>query len=410
MLNLALRKPAFQSSLSQYSIVSTHTEDAKGANNGHVGCVYGFHTWTERDPWWQVDLEDLFVIHRVVIFNRRDRAERLKRFTLLGSRDGREWEELFRKSDDHVFGGDGEPFIAEIESGPLARFVRVRLDGEAPLHFKECQVFGEHPDAAIRARMREEEEQAEQRRGHIGEGRRGRGLVGGGWAVFVDEENYDRKIVGALEQGQYEGTERHLVSHLVTHVDRVIDMGTGIGMVAMTAARIVGAENVVTFDGNPDIARDARDNFERNGLEGIRSHVGNLRNRQSITDPQETMTFYINREFWASRLSASAADRDTVKTVQIPIFCLEDVIKEHGATVLICDIEGAEVDLLSHADLSGIRLIIMETHYWAVGEAATDQMVRELIMSGFSLHLGVSHTSYLAFRRHLSRDQSEGEV
>jgi hypothetical protein len=115
------------------------------------------------------------------------------------------------------------------------------------------------------------------------------------------------------------------------------------------------------------------------------------------------MRFCINREFWASRLNAPAGDRDVVKTVQVPIFCLEDVIQNHRATVLISDIEGAEVDLFGHADLSGIRLIIMETHYWAVGEVATDEMVRQLIMSGFSIHLGVSHTSYLVFRRHQPR-------
>lgn len=400
MPNLALRKPALQSSVSSYSIGSTAAEDAKGGNNGHFGCLYGFHTRTERDPWWQVDLEDSYLIRRVVIFNRSDQAARLKRFTLLGSRDGREWEELFRKSDDHVFGSDDTPFSAEIDGERLARFMRVRLDGEAPLHFKECQVFGEHPDPAIRARMREEEARAKQRRGYIRDGRRGRVLEIGGFAVFVDDENYDKRIVAALEQGDYEATERNMASHLVTHVDRVIDVGTGIGLVAMTSATIVGPENVLTFDGNPDIASDARDNFERNGLQGIRSHIGNLRNRQSITDPHETMTFYINREFWASRLSASAADPNIVKTVQIPIFCLEDVIKDHQATVLICDIEGAEVDLLSHADLSGIRLIVMETHYWVAGTVATDEMVRRLIMSGFSIHLGFSHTNFLALRRH----------
>jgi FkbM family methyltransferase len=399
VLNLALRKPALQSSASSYSIVSTPNEDAKGGNNGHVDCRYGFHTATERDPWWQVDLEDSFVIRRVVIFNRRDQAERLKRFTLLGSRDGREWEELFRKSDDHAFGSDGEPFTAEIGGELLARFVRVRLDGEAPLHFRECQVFGEHPDPAIRARMREEEALAEQRRGYIRDGRRGRVIEIGGFAVFVDEENYAKSVITPLERGEYEGTERYLVGQLVTHVDRVIDMGTGIGLVSMTAARIAGAESVSTFDGNPDIVGDARDNFQRNGLQDIRSHVGILRNRQSITDPHEMMTFHINREFWASRLSASTADRDVVKTVQIPILCLEDVIKEHRATVLICDIEGAEVDLLSHADLAGIRLVIMETHYRAAGEVATDELVRQLIMSGFSIHLGVSHNHFLVLRR-----------
>jgi FkbM family methyltransferase len=111
-------------------------------------------------------------------------------------------------------------------------------------------------------------------------------------------------------------------------VDRVIDVGTAIGVVAMTAASIVGAENVLTFDANPNIVSDARDNFRRNGLEGIRSHVGILRNRQAITDPHETVKFYISKEFWSSRLSGSTTDTDIVGSVEVPILCLADL--RHG--------------------------------------------------------------------------------
>jgi hypothetical protein len=89
--------------------------------------------------------------------------------------------------------------------------------------------------------------------------------------------------------------------------------------------------------------------------------------------------------------------RISSKTVRIPVFCLELEIAAHKANVLICDIEGGEVELLADADLTGIRLIIMETHYWAAGEAATDAMIRNLILQGFSFHLGVSghHVSVL---------------
>jgi len=67
--------------------------------------------------------------------------------------------------------------------------------------------------------------------------------------------------------------------------------------------------------------------------------------------------------------------------------------------VLVCDIEGGEVELLMGADLSALRLIILETHYWAQGETATDAMVRELILSGFSIHLEASGWNVLALRR-----------
>ena len=51
------------------------------------------------------------------------------------------------------------------------------------------------------------------------------------------------------------------------------------------------------------------------------------------------------------------------------------------------------------ADLAGIRLIIMETHYWAVGEAATDAMMRKLVVEGFAIHLGRSGHGIVVLRR-----------
>jgi len=383
LLNLALQKPALQSSVSpRFSIRHTPAEDAKGGNNGELYCDYGFHTAAEHDPWWQVDLEDSFLLHRILIFNRVSQADRLRRFTVLGSHDGVEWNILFRKTDDHVFGRASEPLIIEFADQPMARLVRIRLDGNAPLHFRECQIFGVHPDPQTYTRM--------ERRNYVPSGRRGRVVEVGGFAFFVDSENYNQRIIEALERGDYEGFERQLVRQLITPEDRVIEVGTAIGSVAMTAASIVGAEGVVTFEANPDIANDARANFKRNGLEGIRSHVAILKNRRAITDPNEMKTFYIDKEFWGSRLNAAPADTNIIKTVQVPIACLEDVIESHRPTVLICDMEGAEVDLFQGAKLSGIRLIIVETHYWVVGEVATDEMVRELIKDGFSLRLGLS--------------------
>ena len=58
-----------------------------------------------------MDLEDSFLVHQVVILNRSDHTERLKHFNVIGSPFGREWQELFRKTDDHVFGSDGEPSL-----------------------------------------------------------------------------------------------------------------------------------------------------------------------------------------------------------------------------------------------------------------------------------------------------------
>jgi hypothetical protein len=111
--------------------------------------------------------------------------------------------------------------------------------------------------------------------------------------------------------------------------------------------------------------------------------------------------FYISKNFWASRLSIKESDADIVETVQVPVFCLEDEIRAHGTTTLICDLEGGEVSLLSHVDLSGIRLIVMKTNYGSADVAQTDTMMRRLIIAGFNLDLARTAHQIVALQRDL---------
>ena len=69
--NLAMNKPATQSSLSRWSRGSTLEEDAGNAVNGNPSKDYGFHTDHELNPWWMVDLGITAYIHFIRIFNRQ---------------------------------------------------------------------------------------------------------------------------------------------------------------------------------------------------------------------------------------------------------------------------------------------------------------------------------------------------
>ncbi len=143
MRNLALAKPATQSSLSPWSNRDTVSLDAQGAVDGELAVDYGFHTSEEKDPWWQVDLQAPFLVEEVRIYNRQHCAHRLSFFSLLFSVDGIDWHVAFRKRDDSVFGETGPaPYVVRLDGGEPARFVRVRLDGNQPLHFVECEVLG----------------------------------------------------------------------------------------------------------------------------------------------------------------------------------------------------------------------------------------------------------------------------
>jgi len=65
--NLALRKPAKMSSLYQDNVASWAVD---GSRNGKMDALSCTHTYRELGAWWQVDLQDLYLIKHVIISNR----------------------------------------------------------------------------------------------------------------------------------------------------------------------------------------------------------------------------------------------------------------------------------------------------------------------------------------------------
>src|SRR5262249_10575593 len=148
--------------------------------------------------------------------NRQHEAHRLKRFTLLKSLEGRKWKPFFRKRDGAIFGeADQRPYVASIIGDHCARFIRVRLDGDDCLHFNECQGFGVRVEPPLRYEILEQEARNERERWAIPQGRSGHMIEVDGFAVFVDTNKYERRIISALDRGLYEYRERWLASELI---------------------------------------------------------------------------------------------------------------------------------------------------------------------------------------------------
>ncbi|XP_033017794.1 uncharacterized protein LOC117053767 isoform X2 [Lacerta agilis] len=139
--NAALEGKAFQSSIYDRLGSAEHANDGSTSANylrGH--CT---HTQQEANPWWTVDLREIFDVSSVVITNRGDCcAERIK---------GAE----IRVGDSDEEGGIRNPRCATITSlglgetkkydceGKMGRYVTITIPGEAKyLTLCEVQVFG----------------------------------------------------------------------------------------------------------------------------------------------------------------------------------------------------------------------------------------------------------------------------
>jgi len=68
-INLALRKPTKMSSLYKDNVASRAVD---GNRNGNLAALSCTHTNYDLGAWWQVDLQDLYLIKHVIISNRDD--------------------------------------------------------------------------------------------------------------------------------------------------------------------------------------------------------------------------------------------------------------------------------------------------------------------------------------------------
>jgi hypothetical protein len=142
--NIALGKPATQSSVCPYSRNQDLRQDAAGAVNGLVTGSFGFHTGNDEQPWWMVDLEAEHAISAIWIFNRIDLPGRARNLRLFISRiGGEDWVEVPCPQGEQPFGGAyGKPLMVDLPEHPVARFVRLEIDGKQHLHLDQVKVFG----------------------------------------------------------------------------------------------------------------------------------------------------------------------------------------------------------------------------------------------------------------------------
>jgi FkbM family methyltransferase len=176
----------------------------------------------------------------------------------------------------------------------------------------------------------------------------------------------------ALYKETYEDMERKLVGTALASGDRVLEVGSGIGVVALCCARIVGPDNLLCYEANPLMSDLIARNFALNGL------TPNLVNR-AMTLRGGPVEFFQNGNIVSSGLFKQPKS----KAVTVPSDGLNDVIERFRPTVLVMDIEGAEVELLTYAALSGIAKIIIEVHPRVTGADAVRRLLVHLESNGF---------------------------
>ncbi|MCB1358991.1 MAG: FkbM family methyltransferase [Maritimibacter sp.] len=195
----------------------------------------------------------------------------------------------------------------------------------------------------------------------------------------------DRRIE-RIAAGRYEGEEIAGALSVVRPGDRVLELGAGLGLVGAVAAKNARPEAVLSFEANPELVPYTRALYRENGLDALIE----LRNAVLVAAPErpETVPFHLHRSFLGSSLTETQGRKN--RAVEVPTEDFRTVMDTFRPNVLIMDIEGGELDILRHADLDGIRAVVIEFHPDLYGQEGMQACKTILRRAGFEKSEGPS--------------------
>ena len=176
-----------------------------------------------------------------------------------------------------------------------------------------------------------------------------------------------------LASGRHTVHERSLLSRHLRDEDRVLELGGGIGMVAIHCARRLGPGRVLSYEGNPRMEPLIRENYALNGVEpDLRMAV--------LGEREGSVTFYVAERFSHSAMTDNSGQGTAIT---VPMEPYEDARRDFKPTVLVVDIQGAEIEFFRYASLEGVRMVLVEFHPPVTGILPILGVRRSLRRQGF---------------------------
>lgn len=358
-INIALNKPTSQSS---YSLWETG-KSSQSAVDGKITGGFAFHTICERNPWWLVDLEGIYFLSRVVIWNRENNliaAERARPMRILISKDQVTWKEI--AFIDFVFGGklSNTPLAIGFRKPIEARYLKIQLEGKQCLHLDEVEIYTTPKLLEFVTSIRNPSDKTPFDKTHVE------------WLRVFFESGRREEVVPVFWKGiahpvhLRRGTSDWLVFEQIflveeygmefgNNIANVIDLGAYIGLSAVYFANRYSTAKIICVEPDADNWQMLCANTQYYpNISAI--HAGVWSRRASLE--------VVARETgdWGNIV------RETADGTGIPAVAISDIVTDYGLEsidLLKVDIEGSEKEVFSgRVDdwLGKVKAVVCELH------------------------------------------------
>ena len=216
-----------------------------------------------------------------------------------------------------------------------------------------------------------------------------------GLRIPFDPAFIDRRKRRLLRSGQYERREIEAVKAMVRPDDVVIELGGGIGYMSTYLTHNRKVARVHSFEANPDLIPFIKRVHAANGVTNVTVH-------NAILGPRKGRRgFHIREDFLASSTEAEPTGKTSpvVRVEEIEVRNAKSAFREISPSFLVCDIEGAEAEILPLPDLTGLRGAVIELHPQWIGEAGVAAVFDAMIRAGLTFYPRASNKKVVAFLR-----------
>ena len=196
-----------------------------------------------------------------------------------------------------------------------------------------------------------------------------------------------RSVRNLIFKGIYESDERKLLKALCRDADRVLEIGAGVGVVGLVAARLCSKGHVVSYEANPQMRAILDRNYSLN------EHKPQLV-CMPVTRDGLPVRFHVNENI----ISSSALERPGTETVEVTLesVSLTDALNNCNPHLVVMDVEGFEDILLRHANLQSVKKLLVEFHPQILGEKVVSDLKQYINEIGFEeLATAGNNVSYI---------------
>lgn len=197
-----------------------------------------------------------------------------------------------------------------------------------------------------------------------------------GLSIPIEEHEVSPIIWQSLCSGEFEAKEARWGVKAVHPHDRILELGSGISVITALLASVEDT-HVFAFEANPYLINLANQVLQTNNCSNVTLKQGLLTAADELP-----RTFFVRDDFWMSSL---IEEQGPVKeTISVPASNIDYFIESNGINLLVMDIEGGELEILTKADLPGVSRVFLELHDHLYGLDGVRQIMESMASKGFA--------------------------